>query len=181
VFDCRHTLAALPRLPAPDMDRILLTRLIQFAVADRWGRSRNRKPRGEGRIDCVAYVEHFFPEAVRRSILARVPIDVTLGLDVRGPSGGRWSFRCAGGEILWLRRWLRPGADVVYRMDVSTFEDIIRGRQTPQDAFLARRIEIEGDLEKALKLAVLFERFVQDCPYTPALSQEATDAAALLA
>jgi len=37
-FDCRHTLAALPHLPCPVVDRRLLHRLIDFAVRDRFGK-----------------------------------------------------------------------------------------------------------------------------------------------
>jgi nucleoside-diphosphate-sugar epimerase len=177
-FDCRNTRAALPGLPPPRVDRALLARLIRFAVADRWGRSRS-PARPAGVMDCARYVEQFFPEAVRRSTLARLPIDVTVGLHVRGAGGGRWSFRCGGGEVRLLRRGTERGAEVVYRMDVPTFHAVVRGRQTPQDAFLARRIEIEGEVEKALKLAVLFGHFVRECPYTPSPQREATDAAPL--
>jgi nucleoside-diphosphate-sugar epimerase len=178
-FDCRNTRAALPDLPAPRLDRDVLARLIRFAVADRWGRARARKPGPRGLIDCRRYVEEFFPEAVPRSSLARLPIAVTVGLHVHGAGGGRWWFRCGGGRVLEVRRGTERGAEVVYRMDGPTFEAVVTGRQTPQDAFLARRIEIEGDVEKALKLAVLFGHFVAECPFAPAPHREATDAAPL--
>ena len=50
----------------------------------------------------------------------------------------------------------------MYRTDPATFADVVRGRQSPQEAFFARRIEIEGDVEKALKLAVLFDHFLAE-------------------
>jgi nucleoside-diphosphate-sugar epimerase len=178
-FDCRNTRAALPWFPAPAVDRALLGRLIRFAVADRWGRSRGRGRRASAGLDCAHYVEQFFPEAVRRSTLARLPVDVTVGLDVRGAGGGRWSFRCGGGAVHDLRRGTGWDADVVYRMDAATFEAVVRGTQTPQEAFLARRIDIEGDVEKALKLAVLFGYFVQECPYAPPAPLEEWNAAAV--
>jgi nucleoside-diphosphate-sugar epimerase len=180
VFDCRNTRAALPWFPPPRVDHKLLTRLIRFAAADGWGRSRRQRPGGTG-PDCGDYVEHFFPEAVRRSLLARLPLDVALGLDVRGPGGGRWSVRCRDGQVIGFRRGTTAGAEVVYRLDVPTFAAVVRGRLAPQEAFLARRIEIEGDVEKALKLAVLFGYFVQECPYAPAPTREAEDAAPLSA
>ncbi|QJW98758.1 hypothetical protein FTUN_6353 [Frigoriglobus tundricola] len=43
-FDCGNTLAALPDLPAPRVDRECLGRLIRFAVRDGWGRARGRAP-----------------------------------------------------------------------------------------------------------------------------------------
>jgi nucleoside-diphosphate-sugar epimerase len=176
-FDCRNTLAALPKLPAPPMDRALLRRLIQLAIADRWGRPHPRQPQERIAIDCARYVENFFPQSLRRSTLARIPVEITVGLDVRGEGGGQWSFRCSGGDLVTLRRGGEQRADVLYRMDVGTFEAVVGGRQTPQEAFLGRRIEIAGDIEKALKLAFLFEHFVAEFPYQPLQHGEAWNAA----
>jgi nucleoside-diphosphate-sugar epimerase len=177
VFDGRNTRAALPGLPPPRIDRALLARLVRFAVADHWGRRRHPVERGAG-VDCARYVELFFPEAARRSTLARVPIDVTVALAVTGPGGGEWSCRWAGGHLVSLWRGREPGADVTYRMDPVTFEAVVLGRLSPHDAFLTRRIEVEGDVEKGLKLAVLFGLFVQECPFAPQ-QPEGADAVAL--
>lgn len=124
-----------------------------------------------GEVDCSHYLEQFFPESARQSVLSRIPLDITLGLDIRGPGGGRWSFRRSSGELMQVRRDLDPSAQVVYRMDTATFEAIVQCRQTPQEAFFAQRIEIEGDIEKALTLATLFEDFTRKFPYGPHLRQ----------
>jgi thioester reductase-like protein len=174
VFEGRNTRAALPHLPPPALDRALLARLIRFAAADRWGRRGRPRPRGTD-LDCARYVERFFPEAARRSALARIPLDLTVAVAVTGSGGGSWSCRWAGGNLLDVRRGPAPDADVTYRTDAATFAAIVRGRLSPHDAFLARQVEIDGDVEKGLKLAVLFARFVQECPFTP----EGADAVAL--
>jgi nucleoside-diphosphate-sugar epimerase len=179
-FDCRNTLAALPRLPVPHVNRAVLSRLILFAVANRWGRPDRERPRDGAGADCSRYVEQFFPESARRSSLARVPLDVTVGLEVAGRGGGYWTCRWVGGEPT-VRRGLVPGADVVYRTDLATFDAVVRGRQTPQEAFFARRIEIEGDIEKGLKLAALFGQLVKECPYAPDLPAEDRHAIAVRA
>jgi nucleoside-diphosphate-sugar epimerase len=176
-FDCRNARAALPDLPPPPIDRPLLARLIRFAVADRWGR-RGRQGARAGGLDCARYVEEFFPEAARRSTLARIPLDVTVTVAVTGPGGGQWSLRWGGEGLLGVWRGREPDAQVTYRMDVPTFEAVVRGGLSPHDAFLARQIEIEGDVEKGLKLAVLFGHFVQESPFAPQ-QPEAADAAAL--
>jgi thioester reductase-like protein len=41
-FDCGNTLAALPDLPCPAVDVACLTRLIDYAVQDDWGKRRKR-------------------------------------------------------------------------------------------------------------------------------------------
>jgi thioester reductase-like protein len=176
VFDCRNTRAALPQLPAPSIDRPLLARLIRFAVADEWGRAGRKKPRGDG-LSCRRYVEGFFPEAVRRSRLARLPLAVTVGLDIEGVGGGQWSVRLDGAPA--VRPGLTDCDEVVYRMSCTTFEAVVRGRLNPQEAFLARQIEISGDLEKGLKLAVLFDHFVKECPYVARTPSEENDVVAV--
>jgi nucleoside-diphosphate-sugar epimerase len=177
VFDSRNTRAALPDLPPPRIDRAALERLIRFAVADDWGRARRRSGRGRPGVDCSDYLERFFPAAARGSVLGRLPLELTVGLEVRGPGGGRWACRWRGPGPAEVRREPPVGADVVYRMDRPTFESVVRGWESPQAAFFARRIEIAGDLEKALKLAVLFGQFVAECPYRPLPEQEVADAA----
>jgi hypothetical protein len=44
---------------------------------------------------------------------------------------------------------------------------------TPQEAFFARQIEIDGDIERALKLAVLLEQFITEFPYKSPTHAEA--------
>src|SRR5262249_3057624 len=160
VFDCRHTLAALPDLPAPVVDRAMLARLIRFAVADGWGRRDAASPE---LVDCAEYIERFLPAATRRSVMRDLPLDVTVGLDVAG--AGRWSCRWTGGELTEVRRGSCRAADAVFRTDRPTFSAVVRNRLSPQDAFLTRRIEIEGDVERGLKLAVLFAELVREFPY----------------
>jgi thioester reductase-like protein len=161
-FDCFHTRCALLPLPPPVLDRALLSRLIRFAVADRWGR-RQRQSNSTTPIDCVRYVEEFFPEAIRRSPLASVPLDVTIGLDVRGQPDGQWTFRWVGGELAGIHRGHIEG-EVVYRLDIDTFAVVVAGRLDVQEAFFARQIDIEGDIEKGLKLATLFMLLVREFP-----------------
>jgi nucleoside-diphosphate-sugar epimerase len=185
LFDRSNTRAALPDLPPPRMDGALLIRLIEFARADGWGRRRRaparvRFPDKEWgmRGECADYLECFLPENAPRSLLAQsVTLNVTVGFDVRGPGGGQWLCRWSNGVLAPVQQNLVRGADVVYRTDTATFVEVVHGRQSPQDAFFARRIDIEGDVEKALKLAVLFGRFVQEFPYPPQTTREARDAA----
>jgi hypothetical protein len=151
-----------------------LTRLIRFALADRWGRASRKKVTRRSQLDCASYVERFFPEAVVRSSLWKLPIDVNFDLDVRG--GGQWQVRLRAGQPVEVRRGSIAGAAIVYRTDAATFEAIVCGRQTPQEAFFERRIQISGDVERALKLALLFGQFVRECPYRAGPIPEGRDA-----
>lgn len=161
-FDCTNTRRALPDLPPPVIDRALVDRLLRFAREDRWGREPiRRKPVP----DCGHYLEQVLPEQARHSPLARaLPHDLHFALDVRGPGGGQWTCRPAVGGGLSVSRGRDPDAAVVYRTDAATFDDLVRGRRPAQQAFFDGRIDIEGDLEKGLKLAAVIEQFLTDAP-----------------
>jgi hypothetical protein len=185
VFDRRHSGPALANLPPPRIDAGLLTRLIEFAVADNWGQTATGNgatapTRPVAEMNCAHYIEEFFVEHAPSSPLARAAgLDLTIALDIRGPGGGRWSCRWDHGELAGVQRGLDGRAEVTYRTDTATFAAVVGGRQTPQDAFFARRIEIAGDMEKALKLTVLFGQFLKDIPYRSVGRMEALDAAPL--
>src|SRR5262249_49691063 len=111
-----------------------------------------------------------------RSVMRELPLDVSVGLDITG--AGCWLCTWAGGELVAVRRGPCAGAEVVFRADSATFGAVVRNRLSPQDAFLARRIDIEGDVERGLKLAVLFGELVREFPYDLLTPAEAADVVA---
>lgn len=158
-FDCRNTRQALPELPPPAFEASLVARLLDFAEKDGWGRQRSG---GESKpaFDLTHYMEHKLPERMRCSPLARaLPSGLVFALDVRGSEGEKWSCHCREGRIS-LERGLAADAAVTYRLEAATLEQLVRGSQTSQQAFFEGRIDIDGDMETALKLAVLIEEFL---------------------
>jgi thioester reductase-like protein len=167
-----NTRRALPDWLPLQIQDSLLARLIRFAVKDRWGRQRRRGRVGGAGVDCAHYLRQFFPEAVRRSSLAGVPADVTVGVDVSGPGGRRWVCRWRAGALASIDGEAAEPAEVTYRLDEATFAAVVSGRLSVQEAFFARRIDIAGDVEKGLALAVLLDSFVREHPY-PSFAEQA--------
>jgi predicted lipid carrier protein YhbT len=66
---------------------------------------------------------------------------------------------------------------VTYQTDPVTIEAVVQGRLSPQEAFFARRLAIQGNPETALKLAVLFDQFLRETPRLRPDRTEAIDAA----
>jgi thioester reductase-like protein len=167
-FDCRNTRQTLPDLPPSRFDRELVARLLKFAQDDNWGRQRGRAspslpPAGGRPSECAHYLECVLPEKVQHSPLARaLPHDFRFALDIRGEDGGQWSFRCGGEEILSVQRDLDAVYEVIYHIHSETFVRLIRGQESAQKAFLDGKIEIEGDMEKALLLAMFIEQFLSE-------------------
>jgi thioester reductase-like protein len=178
-FDCANTKAALPNLPPPVMDAPLLRRLIRFALGQRWGRriaprpSHRSSSEESGRVE---YIEKTFPRLARQSRLFRqATLTVTVALDLRGPGGGQWSCKWRQGELVSLSRGLEEQAETIYHTDTTTFDAVIAGRQTPQEAFFERRITITGNLETGLKLAVLFGQLLGEPSEPPSHRKEVMD------
>jgi len=162
-FDERNTRTALPDLPPPLIDRPLLRRLFRFAEDANWGH-RTRRP-APSESACADYIERTFPQQARQSRLAQAAgLDLVVAFDVRGAGGGQWSCEWVEGEFREVRRGLSDRARVVYHLDTQTFEAVIAGRLSPQQAFFDRCLEVTGDLETALKLAVLFDYFLKESP-----------------
>jgi thioester reductase-like protein len=161
-FDCRNTRQTLPDLPTPRFDRQLVARLLEFAQADNWGRKRGQ-PNAVSPSECAHYLESVLPQQVKHSPLARaLPAGFRFALDICGAAGGQWSFLCGGEEVLSIDRGIRTGPEVIYHIDADTFLNLIRGQQSAQKAFLDGQIEIEGDMEKALMLAMFIEQFLSE-------------------
>jgi nucleoside-diphosphate-sugar epimerase len=165
MFDCRNTREALPDIPAPAFDRKLAARLLSFAQSDNWGRERSG-PQTERPMELAHYLEVILPTRIGRSRLAEVlPSGLIFVLDVHGRGGGCWICRC-GERTLSVLRGAGAEAAFAYRMEASTLDNLIRGRQTPQQAFQEGHIQIDGDMEKALKMAMLIERFLEEVDET---------------
>jgi hypothetical protein len=153
-----------------------VARLLRFAEADGWGRGRRPLPPGRA-VDIAHYLEHLLPAQMSESPLANaLPCGLLFAIDVCGPGGGQWSCRCGDGTLT-VERGPAAGAVLTYRTDAATLERLILRRQTTQQAFFDGQIEIGGDQEKALKLAVLIEQFLAERPARPGQPGEGRPAA----
>jgi len=176
VFDCHNISLALPELPPPRFDRDLLERLLNFALEDGWGQKVGTAPPAddgavESGLDCAEYLEKVVSEQTRYSLLVKtLPPHFVFCLDISGRGGGQWLCSRGDDGLLQIRRGFDPKVPVIYRTDAATFRALIDRRQTTQKAFFDGCIELEGDMEKALKLAALIEQFLAQ--HRPAPSSE---------
>jgi hypothetical protein len=71
----------------------------------------------------------------------------TLAFELTGPGGFRLLASLGGGA---------PGdtADTTIRVDAQAYRDLRDGKIEPQEAFLAGQIAVEGDMQRAMQLAL---------------------------
>ena len=87
--------------------------------------------------------KHFDPEAARG-------VTVSYLYELSGPGGGVLHARIDEGTL--------HAADVTFRLSARDFFEVLAGRENADMLYMARRIEIDGDLSLALKMRKLFAR-----------------------
>jgi predicted lipid carrier protein YhbT len=128
-------------------------------------------------FDCAYYLEQFMPERAPGFMeKQQVSFDLAFGLDIKGSCGGQWSCRWESGR-LHVGRGLGTQSEILYRTDAATFADLVDRSESLTSAFFAGRIQIEGDMEKALFLAFIFQSFFNEVPYLPARTEAFHDSA----
>jgi len=71
----------------------------------------------------------------------------TLLFELTGEAGFRLLARLGDGDPA-------PPADTSIRVDTEAYRELRAGRLEPQEAFLAGKIAVEGDMQKAMQLAL---------------------------
>ncbi|MCG3179780.1 MAG: hypothetical protein BIFFINMI_02124 [Phycisphaerae bacterium] len=161
-------------LTPPTLDEAYLSRLIDYARSRQWGRRPAARPAANDAPDATddgfprRYFEGFLPRRMPDSIVARVAaMTVTMGFEITGSGGGRWDLSFDAGRLTGVLAGGRGAPpDVLYRLDGRTLGEVIDGQRSPQAAFLDDRVSIDGDMELALKLAMIFQQFMNECPTT---------------
>lgn len=166
-FERAHTGRAERRMgiECPRIDEVLLHRLARYAQSVDWG----RKPSVRQQQDehCRNYFEHFLPERLPRSQVARVHgLTTTVRFIIDDVVNGQWVCRFEDGLLEEVHRGsngLRE--DFAYRTNRHHFRQAVSGNMDPQDIFLGGHADVLGDTEKALKMAMILHAFSREFPY----------------
>jgi hypothetical protein len=93
--------------------------------------------------------------AVGRHFLARHDyVDATIGFRLRGESPGDFALRVDGGRAT-LAAASAARVDCNYELDAGLFMRIVHGEADLRASFLAGKVRITGDVERALKFGAL--------------------------
>ncbi|NOZ39549.1 MAG: NAD-dependent epimerase/dehydratase family protein [Planctomycetes bacterium] len=176
-FDDRQRQALLPHLPCPRIDEAAIHRLLDYAVETKWG-ERSEKIAVTNKFAAADYFERFLPKYAPLSTLPRLSnVTAEVGFRVAGIHRGQWRCRLVRGDVVAVQRAACEGAAVVFEADGDTLEAIVEGKLSPQQAFFERRVEIAGDIEMGLKLAMIFGQFIVEFPYAAQLQRGQTHVA----
>jgi nucleoside-diphosphate-sugar epimerase len=157
-------------IPCPRVDSQAVERLLGYAERADWGAaptapdiSCSTLPAG---FPCAEYLEKFLPTHAPESLLPRLAnVTTNVAFHLAGRSGGSWICQIVNGNVVSVTNDSLSSAPVNFHTTPDTFGEIVSGRISPQQAFFDRRIEISGDIETGLKLAMIFEKFVCEFPF----------------
>lgn len=109
-------------------------------------------PSAQESIDPSTVLRNYLPRDLTRSVLARIPL-VTIVLDIVGR--GRWTLRIEHGEVsLIVGATSHPTCSI--RTDAATLADMLLGRRSGVDAFLAGDLVARGSLATVLQIGGAF-------------------------
>lgn len=148
----------------PTYDVAALRRLLAYAQQAQWGR-RPASVRG-GASPCATYFERFLPRYVAQSRVARLTaLTTTMRFVIEDEPNGEWVCRFDRGQLRAVHRGVNGVHEAFgYRTTRDVFWEAIGGRVHPQELFLSGRAELLGDVEQALKMAMILYAFAQEFP-----------------
>ncbi len=180
VFDRRNLDDTLgDRLPrAPEVDVAYFRRILEYARSRQWRGVCESAPAAAPHPQRHAgpvreYFEKFLEEKLDRALLPDVRrLSGRLCINVTGGTPSRWSVHVQDGVL----REVKLNGDhgqCLFHVGESVFMQIVSGTLSPQQAFLSRRAEIDGDMELALRFITVMAQFFRRFPYVPADSSHA--------
>lgn len=80
-----------------------------------------------------------------------------IQLELTGEGGGNWIIRVYDGQIA-IEEGRVPAADLTLGMAASDYVAITRGELNPVNAFVAKKINVQGNMTMAIKFPEMFDR-----------------------
>lgn len=167
-FETVHLKKFLPDFESSPIDRKFIHQLLSFAETDNWGKTGNESKTDLPEISCPDFFENYLVSAVSSSRIKKIKnLNLQILFQVTGNQGGNWVCQIQNGDVQSVHRVNIPpdSVQVSYRADHCVFIEIITGMISTRDAFFEQKIQITGDIEKALLLSVMLEDILQEIPY----------------
>ena len=154
------------RRPPADWTDERLRKLIVAAEQGGWRSSGYERQAAAAPEAIGVYFREFLPARLHDSKIGRVErLDATVRFEIGAYAHGRWWCRFGGGGAVEVAAADDQPADVIYRTSESRFWAAVAGEISAAELFLTGAAEVDGDVEKALKFAMLLEEFVREHPY----------------
>lgn len=149
----------------PAYNETSLLRLIRYAVDSGWGRRRPQRLAGNT-SEYTAYFTDFLPAHIARSQVAQMSgLTVSIRFIIENNGDNHWVCCFDKGRLIGVHHGPNTvREDIAYRCGDDVFWEAVAGEVHPQEAFLDGRAEIVGDVELAMKMAMILHAFNREFP-----------------
>jgi len=170
-FDLTNTLSVLPdyEVTFPLMDEDYFRRMMTYAIEQDWGARFSSHPQPVPESGSSRFTKKYFEDFLRSRLnnpsgkgLKR--LTVTFAIQIQDENGSDWVLELNEGTLTSISH--RP-SEIEWRFltDAETFQQIARGSYPPEQAFFEGRVNIEGNMEKALQASATLTEFLKNFPY----------------
>jgi len=153
-------------LAPPELDEPFFRTLLAYARSVDWGRTaRAARAPASPPPWVTTYFEEFLVTRLHQQLVPDLRgLNVTFRIRLREVPHCHWALAIRQG---CLEEISSDGlaSQCQFTLDLATFEQIVSGRLSPQKAFFARRADIDGEVEVALKLVFALGMFFRQYPF----------------
>ncbi|OGV61964.1 MAG: hypothetical protein A3K18_06465 [Lentisphaerae bacterium RIFOXYA12_64_32] len=155
-FACTATVKELARLGVafPELDKHYFLRLVRYAMATDFGKQRSTRYMSTG----AAFLQALRQKVGSTMIPNLKTLNAQFSIKLLG-TGKTLYLQIQNGILAEFREDAPRTSPFEFALSVQTLEELVRREVTPQGAFFQKRIQITGDIGKALTLAPIFNDF----------------------
>jgi nucleoside-diphosphate-sugar epimerase len=170
-FDLTNTRSVLHDYDAsfPLMDEHYYRRILTYAIEQDWGAritSQTSKHREKHTARFIqTYFEEFLKTRLNQPALNRLKnLTGTFLIQIQDETASDWVLELREGMLTSISRD-PSGIEWRFLTDADTFKKIVKGLYPPEQAFFDGRVNIEGNVEKALQASATLCEFLKSFPY----------------
>lgn len=155
-FDTTNTEAAAPNLPCPHVNREMLMKLSQIAIASGFP-TPSKKPI-EPEFDAEEHLAPLIEQAGNVSL--DESYERLLGLEIVGHGGGQWQLVVRGDELIGVETGVHADRLATCQVDINTYAELAHGRTTWNQAFHSGSARLNGNGRSMSDYATILEQLV---------------------
>jgi nucleoside-diphosphate-sugar epimerase len=170
-FDLTNTRSVLHDYDAsfPLMDEHYYRRILSYAIEQDWGAGATSRASKHPEKSTAQFVETYFEDflATRLNLPSQKRLKNLTGtflIQIQDETASDWVLELREG-ILTSISHDPAGIEWRFLTDADTFKKIVKGLVPPEQAFFDGRVNIDGNMEKALQASATLCEFLKNFPY----------------
>ncbi len=161
----------------PRIDTAYFRRILEFAIAAKWGGRQQVRPEKAGSDTASSYTDRYFQEFLPGKQNKRLISDLQslrgiVAIRFRDTGKPAWILELRDGMLVGISQDSTKKPECTYVTDTATFEAVASGRMRPEQVFFEGRGDILGNIEKGLQVITALAEFFRTYPFVEPASPD---------